>query len=180
MEKIKVDTYKLDRISTRMAKDFGTIPTGQEERYAYPLSVMEGNMLKLHRQESNRSGRQALTAIRMALLTVDGYIKQVEYDFSSHVTSENQALLHGLLMGFDPFTNRQVHEVVMEETNSFDAKKYFMIPIKCLLRIEKSIKHWTKHLGPTGYFTFLENQMGQLIKQDDLMNFAILTEKEKL
>lgn len=58
-----------------MAEDFGTIPKGQEELYTYPLSVMEGNMLKLHRQESNRSGRQALTAVRMALLTVDGIYK---------------------------------------------------------------------------------------------------------
>jgi hypothetical protein len=140
---------------------------------------MEGNMLKLHRQETNRSSREALTAIRMALLTVDGYIKQVEYDFSSHANSENQALLQGLLMGFDPFTNRQVHEVVIGETNAFDAQKYFMIPIKCLLRIEKSIKHWTKYLGPTGYFTFIENQMGQLIEEDDVMNFAALTEEEQ-
>ncbi|MFT8321784.1 MAG: hypothetical protein ABF649_12830 [Bacillus sp. (in: firmicutes)] len=180
MEKIMVDTYKLDRISTRMAKDFGTISKGQEEHYAYPLSVMEGNMLKLHREESNRSGRKALTAIQMSLLTVDGYIKQVEYDFSSHATPENQALLHGLLMSFDPFTNREIHEVVMEDGNFFDAKKYFEIPIKCLLRIEKSIIQWTKQFGPNGYFIFIENHMGQMIKQDDIMNFAILTDEKKL
>ncbi|MFT8319004.1 MAG: hypothetical protein ABF651_12135 [Sporolactobacillus sp.] len=177
MKKIMVDTYKLNRVSTQMAKDFGTIPIGQEERYAYSLSAMEGNMLKLHRQESNRSGRQALIAIQMALLTVDGYIKEVEYDFSRHATSENQALLHGLLMSFDPFTNRQVHEVVMGETNTFDTKKYFTIPVKCLLRIEKSIKHWTKHSGPNGYFTFIENHMGQLINQDNIMNLAVLIEE---
>lgn len=180
MNKIMVDTYKLDRISTRMAKEFGTIPKGQEEHYAYPLSAMEGNMLKLHRQDPNRSGRQALTAIRMALLTIDGYIKQVEYDFSSHATPENQALLHGLLMSFDPFTNKDVYEVAVEDANSFDTKNYFVIPIKCLLRIEKSIKHWTKEYGPNGYFTFIENHMGKLVEQDDKMNFAIIAEEKKL
>jgi hypothetical protein len=89
MNKIMIDSYKLDRISTRMAKDFGTIPKGQEDRYAFILSAMEGNLLKLHRQDLNRSGRRALSAIQMALLTVDGYIKQVEYDFSSHTIPEN-------------------------------------------------------------------------------------------
>ncbi|HJV18206.1 MAG TPA: hypothetical protein VJ546_12680 [Bacillales bacterium] len=180
MNKIMIDSYKLDRISTRMAKNFGTIPKGQEDRYAYILSAMEGNLMKLHRQDPNRSGRRALTAIQMALLTVDGYIKQVEYDFSSHAIPENQALLHGLLMSFDPFTNREVRGVVMEETNSFDANKYFEIPIKCLLRIEKSIKLWTNDLGPNGYFTFIENHMGHMIERDDKMNFAILAEERKI
>ncbi|MFT8363334.1 MAG: hypothetical protein ABF608_09150 [Sporolactobacillus sp.] len=176
MKQIKVDTYKLDRAPSRMAKEFGTIPNGQEGNYAYPLSAMEGNMLKLHRQDTNRSSRQALIAVRMALLVVDGYIKQVEYDFSGSGTLENQALLHGLLMGFDPFTNKEVHQIVIGEANSFDAQKYFTIPIKCLLRIDRSIKYWTKQLGPTGYFTFIENQMGHLVKPDDVMNFAALTE----
>lgn len=174
MNKIVIDSYKLDRISTRLAKEFGTIPKGQEDRYAYILSAMEGNLLKHHRQDPNCSGRRALTAIQMALLTVNGYIKQVEYDFSSHAIPENQALLYGLLMSFDPFTNKEVHEVVMGEPNSFEAKKYFEIPIKCLLRIEKSVKLWNNNLGPNGYFTFIENHMGHLIEWDDKMNFAIL------
>ena len=180
MGKVMVDTYKLDRISTRMAKDFGKIPKGQEENYSFPLSAMEGNMLKLHRQEPSRSGRHALIAIQMALLTVDGYIRQVEYDFSHHATPENQALLHGLLMSFDPSTNKDIHEVVTEDDTSFDAKEYFTIPIKCLLRIEKSIKLWTNEYGPNGYFIFIENHMGELIEHDDKMNFAILAEDKKL
>ncbi len=179
MNKIMIDSYKLGRISSRMAKDFGMIPKGQEDQYAFILSAMEGNLLKLHRQDPNRSGHQALTAIQMALLTVDGYIKQVEYDFSSHTTSENQDLLHGLLMSFDPFTNNEVHEVIMEDVHSFDAKKYFEIPIKCLLRIEKSIKLWSNNLGTNGYFTFIENHMGHLIERDDKMNFTILANDNK-
>jgi hypothetical protein len=141
---------------------------------------MEGNLLKLHRQNPNRTGRQALTAVHMALLTIDGYIKQVEYDFSGHAVPRNQALLYGLLMSFDPFTNKEVHEVVMKEVDSFDARKYFKIPIKCLLRVEKSIKHWSKKSGTNGYFTFIENHMGQLIEQDDKMNFTIISENSKL
>lgn len=180
MEKFVVNTYKLDKVSTRMAKDFGKIPKGQEENYTFILYPMEGNMLKLHRQDANRSGRQALTAIRMALLTLDGYIKQVEYDFSSHYTSENKALLHGILMSFAPFTNKEVYEIVMKGDNAFDAKKYFDIPIKCLLRIENSIKIWTKNSGSNGYFRFIENHMGQAIGRNNDMNFAVLDKESKI
>jgi hypothetical protein len=163
-----------------MKKDFGTIPNGHEEEYTFILSVMEGNLLKLHRQDPARTGRQALTAIKMPLLTVNGYIRQVENNFSSHVPPENQALLHGLLMSFDPFTNEEVHEGVMDEGGSFDAKKYFAVPIKCLLRIEKSIEFWTKESGPNGYFTFIEHNMGKLVGQDDKMNFTILADDNQI
>lgn len=131
-------------------------------------------MLKLHRKDPNRTGRQALVATRMALLTIDGYIKQVEYDFSHHATTENQAFLHGFLMSFDPFTNKEIHEVLMEDASTFDPKKYFVIPIKCLLRIEKSIELWTKKFRSNGYFNFIENHMGHLIEYDDKMNFFIM------
>ncbi|MCJ7841893.1 hypothetical protein MUB24_13490 [Lederbergia sp. NSJ-179] len=176
MEKIVVDSYNLDKISTRMAKDFGTIAKGQEEHYTYPLAAMEGNLLKLHRQDPNRTDREALTAIRMALLTIDGYIKQVEYDFSDHVTLNNKAFLHGLLMSFDPYTNKEVREVVMEDERYFDAKKYYAIHVKCLLRIEKSIKLWIKRRGSNGYFTFIENHMGHMIERDEKMNFSVLSQ----
>lgn len=47
MKKIVVDAYKLERISSRMAKEFGTIPKGQEELHALMLHPMESNLLKL-------------------------------------------------------------------------------------------------------------------------------------
>lgn len=177
MKKITVKQYDLDRIPSRMKKNFGSIPKGQEENYSFILSAMEGNMLKLHRQDPDRSGRQALIAIQMALLTVDGYIRQIEYDFSNHVEPENQALLHGLLMSFDPFTNEEIQEIVMKEDDTFDTRKYFEIPIKCLIKIEDSIKLWTKERGSQGYFTFIENHMGPMVERDDEMNFTILSEK---
>lgn len=180
MAKKTVNTFDLDRISSRMKKDFGKIPKGKEENYAFMLSAMEGNMLKIYRQNPDCTGRHALTAIQMALHTVDGYVRQMEYDFSSHAEPENQALLHGVLMSFDPFTNKEIHEVVMKEDASFDARKYFEVPVKCLIRIEDSIKLWTKERGSQGYFTFIENQMGHAIAQDNEMNYTILSEKLEL
>ena len=33
-------------------------------------------------------------------------------------------------MSFDPFTNKEVHESIMENAQSLDAKKYFVTPYK--------------------------------------------------
>ena len=171
-----VNNYQLERISSRMAKEFGTMRRGDEEIYGHILLPMEGNLLKLYRKAKSRNGRRAIEAIHMCLLKVDGYIKGIEYDFSSFVNDENQAFLEGLLMSFDPFTNREVYGVVSRvyDLNSpEDLKKYFEIPVKCLLRIEKSIELWTKELGPNGYFMFIEDQLGGMIKKDTKMDYTI-------
>lgn len=101
---------------------------------------MESNLLKLHRQNPDRNGRHAAEAIQMSLLTVDGYLRETEYDYGRFASPENQALLHGLLMSFDPYTNPEIHEVVMKNGQAFNAKEYFTLPVKCLIRIEKSIE----------------------------------------
>jgi small nuclear ribonucleoprotein (snRNP)-like protein len=177
MEKIVVDAYKLDRISSRMAKNHGTIPRGREEDYAFQLAVMEGNLLKLHRGNSNRTGRHALTAIKMALLTVDGYLRKVEYDYERFVTPENQVFLHGLLMSFDAYTNMEIHEVIEERGVDFNLEKHFVTVIKCLLRIEKSVKLWTDKLGPNGYFDFIEKNMGHMVDHNKEMNYSVIVEE---
>lgn len=114
----------------------------------------------------------------MSLLTVDGYLREIEYDFSRVINAENQAFLHGLLRSIDPFTNPGIHEVVMKNGNDFAAKEYFELPIKCLLRIEKSIQLWTREWGRNGYFEFIERQMGHLVEPDEKMNFSVLLKEE--
>ena len=174
MKQITVDSYKFHKISSQMAKEFGTIPKGKEEDHAYMLSAMEGNLLKLHRQDSNRTGRHAADAIRMTLLTLDGYLRQIEYDFSRFATPENLIFLQGLLMSFDPYTNKDIHEVRMEDDHAFDVKEHFKFPVQCLLRIEKSMQLWSGEMGRNGYFIFIEEQIGQLVGRDEKMNFSLL------
>lgn len=178
MKKITVDAYKLERISSRMAKEFGTIPKGQEELHAFMLHPMESNLLKLHRQNPGRNGRHAVEAIQMSLLTVDGYLREIEYDYSRFASAENQAFLHGLLMSFDPFTNPEIREIVMKKDDNLAAKEYFELPVKCLLRIEKSIQLWTGEWGRNGYFEFIEQQMGHLVEPDEKMNFTVHLKEE--
>lgn len=62
-----------------MGKVFGTIKTGETEKYALIMFSMEGNLLKLHRMDPARNARKTLESIRMCLLKVDGYIRGVEY-----------------------------------------------------------------------------------------------------
>lgn len=172
-----VDYYKLERISSRMAKEFGTIPKGDEELYSFMLHPMEGNLLKLHRKAPVRNGRHAIEAIHMCLLKIDGYINRIEYDFGRFITDENRAFLEGLLASFDPFTNQEIFDVANKAydlNSSDDLRKFFETPVKCLLRIEKSIELWTGEFGADGYFNFIEDQMGHLVEKDEKMNYSMM------
>ncbi len=179
-----VDPFKLERISSRMAKEFGTIPKGDEEMYSFMLHPMEGNLLKLHRKAPVRNGRHAIDAIHMCLLKIDGYINGIEYDYSRFCTSENSAFLEGLLKSFDPFTNQKIFDTANKTYNLSamdELKRFFEAPVKCLLRIEKSVKLWTKELGANGYFIFIEEQLGHSVEEDEKMNYSmLLKDKEDL
>jgi hypothetical protein len=115
----------------------------------------------------------------MCLLRIDGYINGIEYDFGRFATDENQALLGGLLASFDPFTNQEIFDVANKtyDLNSTDSlKKLFETPVKCLLRIQKSIELWTGEFGTNGYFDFIEEQIGHLVENDDKMDYTIMLE----
>ena len=43
----------------------------------------------------------------------------------------------------------------------------------CLLRIENSIKLWTKEFGVDGYFKFIEEQLGHVVNNDEKMNYSM-------
>jgi len=175
MEKITVDAYKLKRISSLMSKDFGTIPKGEEgeEPYFPVLFSMEHNLLKIYRKNSLCNDQRAIEAVQMSLLTIDGYLREIDYDFTRFANEENKSLMLGLLMAFDPFSNPEINKIIMKDNNTFNAKEYFKLPIMCLLRLEKSIQTWTESFGKNGYFEFIEGQIGRQVKSDDKMDFII-------
>jgi hypothetical protein len=181
MEKKIVDAYRLNRISSLMAKEFGTIPKGEEDEDPYwrLLFSIESNLLKLHRENPLFTGSWAIKAVKMSLLVIDGYIREIEYDYSRFANEANQSFMHVMLMAVDPFTNPEIKKNIMKDRNAFNATEYFELPIKCLLRIEKSIQLWTGDFGENGYFQFLEKTLGDNIKSDNKMNFVVEI-KEKL
>lgn len=166
--KKKINRYNFDRISSRMSQKFGTIKKGDEEDHALLLLPMESNMLKLHRENGKRDSRRAIEAIHICLLTIDGYLTDTEYEFGNLMSEENEALAKGLLMSFDPFTNEEIREA-LDENYDLDSKedleRYFQEPVKCLLRLEKSIEMWNKVRGNDGYFNYIEDLMGDTIKE---------------
>lgn len=174
--KKQLNKYQFDKISTTMTKEFGKIQNGTEEKHAMILIALEGNLLKLYRQDNKRDGRRAIEAIHLCLIKVNGYLTDTEYELSSFLSPENEALAQGLLMGFDPFTNEEIFASANEfydlETPE-GLRQYFMEPVICLIRIEKSIELWTKNMGAAGYFNFLEENIGTTVAKDLKMNFSI-------
>lgn len=75
-----------------------------------------------------------------------------------------------VLASFDSFTNQEIFDIVNKiyDLNTPDNLiKYFDTPVKCLLRIERSIELWTKELGANGYFEFIEEQLGHIVEKDE-------------
>lgn len=56
--KRQLNRYQFDKISGTMAKEFGTIKRGNEDDHAMMLLTMEGNLLKLYREEEKRNERR--------------------------------------------------------------------------------------------------------------------------
>jgi hypothetical protein len=79
-------------------------------------------------------------------------------------------------MSFDPFTNEQIMAVAERDYDLSSPEgltDYFSIPVKCLLRIAKSIDLWTKDFGMNGYFAFLEQHIGKTVEHNDKMDFTV-------
>lgn len=170
--KKRVDPVLYDKISRQMAKYYGKLKEQELSNYYEVLMALESNLLILHRQDPSRNSRRAEEAIKLSLFTIDGHIRDIEYDFKHLLSEENKSLLHGLLYCFDPYYSQEIKELIgdkMVPENKKRIKEYYSHYIKCLLRLEESIKLWDNNLGINGYFIFLEDVIGDLIKGDDLI-----------
>jgi hypothetical protein len=164
-----INNYNFSKISANMTKTFGTIRKGEENDYLDGLYTLELNLVRLSRVSGNKNGRRIIEAIKICLLTIDGYLNDYEYDLSNYLSDENEDIVLVLLTTFDPFKNEELKKDLEKQIN-FDSKdslrEYFTKPIKCLLRIEASVDQWTKDSGVHGYIDFLENHMGHTIPYD--------------
>ena len=179
--KQQINTYNFDRISSRMEKKFGAIEKNLEMKYTDILLPIESNLLRAKRKYGINSGRSVIEAIHICLLMIDGYLNEVEYDLDAYISESNKPYLTALLMSFDPFTNKLLMPVAEEKCDIHSKeglRDYFEPPVKCLLRIEKSIELWTKTLGDNGYFNFLENQIGKIVVNNDQIDCVVVKLKE--
>ena len=164
-----------ERISSKMAREFGRMKKGKEESYALLLLPIESNLLKANRKCGINNGRRAIEAIRLCLFKIEGYVNGWEYDFGQYLTSDNRDYLDAVLYAVDPGFNDELSAVVSQwydMSRADDLREYFSLPVKCLLRIEDSIQMWTKEGGASGYFDFLESTFGVAVG-DDKMDFTV-------
>jgi hypothetical protein len=175
--KKQINPYDFGRISSRMAKKFGAIEKYLERKYAQILLPIESNLLRANRKHGINSGRRAIEAIHICLFMIDGYLNEVEYDLVPYISDMNKPFLSAFLMCFDPFTNADLKPPVEERCDIHSKeglRDYLEPPVKCLLRVEKSIESWTKKQGDNGYFNFLEKQIGEIVVDNDKIDCVVV------
>ena len=62
-------------------------------------------------------------------------------------STDNERLVHALLMAFDPFTNEEIKSVlgqkkIVDLTDRNQLKAFYQEPIICILRIKDSVDMW--------------------------------------
>lgn len=175
---IDVNQYQFDKICNQMRKDFGGLKKGEEEKHEVMLFPMEGNLLKMHRANPSSNSRRLLEAIPLALFQIKSYLTGEEFNLTSFQSTDNERLVHALLMAFDPFTNEEI-KVVLEQKKIIDLtdrnqlKALYKEPINCMLRIKESVDMWEKRMGMNGYFSFIEEYMGSSIPQEEELKYTI-------
>jgi len=182
MKQIRANNYKMEKIADKMSKKFGKIKKGEEANYSLELFTMESNLLKIHRKYPKYNSRKVIEAINILLLKINGYLNDIEYDFSGQLDDANKAYLEALQTCCDPFFNEELKAVLGEDFDLTDKKtleEFFATRVMCLIRIKESAELWNKEWGRDGYFKFLENHMGDMIESDEL-NFTVRVDPDKV
>ena len=171
--------YQFERIYSQAEKKFGKIKKGEEEAYSMLLFPLEGNVLKIHREYPTSNSRRLREAVALVLFDIKEKYTGEKIDTDKFRNEDNERLEKALLMAFDPYTNREIMELLKQQLQTDELtqemlKNYYKLPVMCLLRIKDSVDTWEKHSGVNGYFDFIESYMGSQINGTE-MNFSILS-----
>lgn len=178
-----MNNYQFEKIFSVVGKEIGKFAEGEQEPYTQVFFAIDSNCMKVHRAFPASNGRRLEEALALALHEIRGRYTATEPDVSSFRNEDNERLEHAILMAVDPYTNPDIMELLtprdVRETGkpwepaAEKLRAFYEIPVKCLLRIKKSVDLWQGELGPDGYFDFMEHCMGELVPEDDQMDFAI-------
>ena len=171
--------YQFERIYSQVEKEFGKIKKGEEEAYSMLLFPLEGNVLKIHREYPTSNSRRLREAVALVLFDIKEKYTGEKIDTDKFRNEDNERLEKALLMAFDPYTNREIMELLKQQLQTDELtqemlKNYYKLPAMCLLRIKDSVDTWEKHSGVNGYFDFIESCIGSQINGTE-MNFSILS-----
>lgn len=179
-----MNAYQFEQISRKLQKEHGKIQRGNEESYSMVLFTLEGNALKIHRRNPAANEMRMIEAINLVLNMIAGRIEGEIPDLSAFENSENILLRDALLMAFDPFTNEEVKEnLSVKGMHRFSdkefRKKYYHVPVLCLMRILESVEFWRKSFGEGSYFDHCEKSFGEMAVKDDKMHYTITIDPQE-
>jgi len=166
---------QFERIFTSMAREFGTIRKGDEDAHMEQLYPLEANVLRVHRSDPLCNSRRLREAIALVLYDLRDRLSGQVTDVGRFRNDGTAPLEKALLMGFDPFTNEKItgrrgplNKRKLDAMSSEELKDYYTEPVKCLLRIKDSVDVWEKRYGSDGYFIYLEQSFGRMVRGTDM------------
>lgn len=172
-EIIEINNYKFDKIVSTLQKKVGNLTENEENRYNYELCTLEMHILQQH-MEKELMDRQVMEALKLVLFKVEGYLNNVEYEFEQLLDIESVELAEVIARLFIPF-EEEILKVELSKKYDLNNKvclsELFELPVKCILKIMKSVESWRKWSGSNGYLNFIKEQLNQLIGQMDTFEY---------
>lgn len=117
----------------------------------------------------------------MVLLIIDGYLRDIEYDFTFIENEGNIKLCKALQYVFDPFENSEIKEAIIDIYGNLkkeSLREYFDPSIKCLIRISESVEFW-KLKGIECYFDFIYNDFYHSGFENEPFDYTVFIGQEK-
>ena len=102
MQKVTLTDHNIRRVFQRLMEVYTPLKRGQEDAYSPHFLSIESNMLKMHRRDSSLNSRRAKEAVDLCLVSINGYLSDLEYDCSAIANPANLALMVAALLSCPP------------------------------------------------------------------------------
>lgn len=155
IEKKELINYDLERILSRVEKEFGSIPRGMEEIFNPQLDYIEHGIYDVY-EHIPISDYDLQKVIQIIIYDLKSYIDKKQYDYTKLVDKKIIEYAKELEYLFNPFLNNDI-KVTKEGLDNL--KDLFTLPIICLDRIYYSIDFWRNRYGKDGYFKMLKEMV---------------------
>lgn len=179
LESIKetaITPYQMEKNISRIRKDVGFLPMGDEIIYDEELNVLESSIYAFH-QAYGINSIDAKQIVMIVMNHLYSYITGNFYDLFTGYDKKMYLISDLLEEKCNPYINEHLKELLSHQVkiNHEEDKKIFTPMLLCLGRIYKSITYWEKEMGSNGYFTFLSQCEDELFQTNPNMAFTKFT-----
>lgn len=151
----KLIKYDMQRVLSRVEKEYGKIKRGTEEFYDPQLNYIEHTIYEIW-EENPITDYELQDAICAVIYDLKGYVENKTYDYSEVLDERVVKFSRELQHLFNPFVN---DEIKVNDLGKNDLKGLFTLPIICLDRIYYSVDFWRDRYGKNGYYKMLEEMV---------------------